>query len=297
DRVRDRLAQDVEPPFELGFALDLLAAADEYLQMHGLGRLHRFAERRVVGRHLAPAQERHALALDHLGIDVADHLPPVRIARHEQRADRVFARLGQDKAETVRLLGEELVRDLHQNAGAVAGARIGADRPAMFEVAEDGERVLDQLVRSPALDVGNKAHTAGILVERGIIKALRRRQSRIRAVAQAERSRARAHPLTSSLCAMSCRAHPCPRLSPAQTLRERLLLGASLASAAPIGVTAPRTPLVIGGLLATALRLTRVWPLVLGSPGVPEGSVYPRRMRAGGQPGGGAWGEPPIGTA
>jgi len=98
DRVRDRLAQNVEPPFELGFALDPLAAADEHLQVHGLGRLHRFAERRVVGRHLAPAQERHALALDHLGVDVADHLSPVRIARHEQRADRIFSRLGQAEA-------------------------------------------------------------------------------------------------------------------------------------------------------------------------------------------------------
>src|SRR5262249_58232233 len=109
----------------------------------------------------------------------------------------------------------------------------------MFEIAEDGERVLDQLVRPPALDVGNKADTAGILVARGIIKTLRRRQSRIRAVAKAKRSLARRDPLTSSLCAMSCRAHPCPRLSPAQTPRERLLLGVSLASAAPIGVTAP----------------------------------------------------------
>jgi hypothetical protein len=168
------------------------------------------------------------------------------------------------------------VWDLHQNAGAVAGARIGADRPAMFEIAEDGERVLDQLVRPLALDVGNKADTAGILVACGIIKTLRRRQSRIRAVAKAKRSLARRDPLTSSLCAMSWRTHPRPRLSPAQTPRERLLLGASLASAAPIGVTASRTPLVIGGLLATALRLRRVWPLVSGSPALPDGSAYHR---------------------
>src|SRR5262249_14900001 len=52
--------------------------------------------------------------------------------------------------------------------------------------------------------------TAGILVERGIIKALRRRQSRICVVAKAERSRARRDPVTSCLCAMSWRAHPRP---------------------------------------------------------------------------------------
>ena len=173
DRVRDRLAQDVEPPLELGLGLDLLAAADEHLLVHGLGRLDRFAERRVVGRHVAPAQQRHALALDHLGIDVADHLPPIRIARHEQLADRVFARIGQREAEPVRLLGEELVRDLHQDAGAVAGARIGADRAAMLEIAQDGERVLDQLVGLAALDVGNEADAAGILVERRVVEPLR----------------------------------------------------------------------------------------------------------------------------
>jgi hypothetical protein len=38
------------------------------------------------------------------------------------------------------------VRDLHQNAGAVAGARIGADGAAMFEVAENADRVGDDLM-------------------------------------------------------------------------------------------------------------------------------------------------------
>ena len=64
DRARDRLAQDVEPALELVLALDLLAAADEHLLVHRLGRLDRTAERRVVGRHVAPAEQRHALALD-----------------------------------------------------------------------------------------------------------------------------------------------------------------------------------------------------------------------------------------
>ena len=44
-------------------------------------------------------------------------------------------------------LGEELVRDLDEDAGAVAGDRIGADRAAMLEVLENVERVLDDLVR------------------------------------------------------------------------------------------------------------------------------------------------------
>ena len=59
------------------------------------------------------------------------------LARHEQRADGVFAGLRQLEADLGGLAREEGVRDLHQDAGAVAGARIGADRAAMLEVAED----------------------------------------------------------------------------------------------------------------------------------------------------------------
>ena len=72
---------------------------------------------------------------------------PVGVARQKQRADRIMPGLGQREAELARLLGEEFVRDLHQNAGAVAGAgRIGADRAAMLEIEQDGQRVTDDLV-------------------------------------------------------------------------------------------------------------------------------------------------------
>ena len=199
--------------------------------MHGLGRLHRFAQRRIVAGHLAPAQEGHALALDHLGVDFADHLPPVRIARHEESADGVFAGLGQAKTEPSRLLGEELVRNLHQNAGAVACSRIGTDRAAMLEIAEDSERVLDQLMRRPALDVGNEADPAGILLERGIVKALHRRQPRIYAIGKARRGAFALRSLApNSSCAIVCRAHFRPRVSPPPNTDEARRLGATSAS-------------------------------------------------------------------
>ena len=80
---------------------------------------------------------------------------------------------GSVKPSSAGFLGEELVRDLHQDAGAVAHARIGADRAAMLEIAEDAQAVFDDLVRLAALDVGDEADAAGILVERRIVKALR----------------------------------------------------------------------------------------------------------------------------
>src|SRR5262245_14534637 len=144
--------------------------------MHRLGRLDGLAERRIVRRHVAPSEQRHAHTLDRLRVDVAVDLTPVRVARHEQRADSVFAGLGQFETELVCGLGEELVRNLNENSGAITGARISADRAAMFEVAKDRERVVDDLVRLAALDVGDEADAARILLERRIIKTLRLRR-------------------------------------------------------------------------------------------------------------------------
>jgi hypothetical protein len=43
----------------------------------------------------------------------------------------------------------------------------------MLEVAENGERVVDGLMRLAAFDIGDETDAAGILVERRIVKTLR----------------------------------------------------------------------------------------------------------------------------
>ncbi len=174
DLVGDHLAQDEQAPLELVVGLDVLAAADEHLHVHRLGRQHRRAERGVVARHLAPAEQHLALARHHVGIDVEDHLAPLRVARQKNVADGVMAGLGQVDAELGGLAREELVRDLHQNAGAVAGPWVGADRAAVLEVEQDLERVVDDLVGFAALDVGDEADPAGILFQRRIVESARR---------------------------------------------------------------------------------------------------------------------------
>ncbi len=175
DRLRDRLAQDVEPPFEVILGLRAAVAADEYLHVGGFGRLHGLAERRIVGRHVAPAEQRQAFGLDLVGDDALDDFAPRGFARHEQRADGVFAGLRQGEAELLGLARKEAVRDLHQNARAVTGARIGTGGAAMFEVAEDVDRVGHDLVGLLALDVGDEADAAGILFLAEVVKTFRRR--------------------------------------------------------------------------------------------------------------------------
>ncbi|MGY4431098.1 hypothetical protein ACVWWO_003575 [Bradyrhizobium sp. F1.13.1] len=175
NRLRDRLAQNVEPALEIVLGLGGAVAADEHLHAGGLGRLHGDAERGIVGRHVAPAEQCQALFLDLVGDDALDDVAPGGVARHEQRADGVFAGIGQREAEFLRLAAEESMRDLHQNAGAVTGARVGADGAAVLEVAQDAERVRDDLVRLLAPDVGDEADAAGILFQARIVQAYGRR--------------------------------------------------------------------------------------------------------------------------
>jgi hypothetical protein len=212
DGVGDDLAQDVELALELVLGLDRRATADDHLHVERLGRLHRLAERRVVVRHLAPAEQRQAFLRDFLRIGIENDLPPFGVVRHEHRADRVVAGLGQHDVELFGFADEELVRDLHQDARAVAGARIGADRAAMFEVAQDRNRVLDDLVRLAALDVGDEADAAAILVEAGIVEAVRfgdarPQRERDRGIFHGPLRRRRAH----SHLAEPLRAHRLPR--------------------------------------------------------------------------------------
>ncbi len=64
------------------------------------------------------------------------------------------------------------MRDLDENAGTVAGQRVGADGAAVLEVLQDLQRVFDDLVRLAALHVGDEADAACIAFEVGIEEPL-----------------------------------------------------------------------------------------------------------------------------
>ena len=175
DRVRDRLAQNVELALELFLGAGDAAAADEHLHVRGFGRLHGDAERGIVGRHAAPAEQLHAFGGNLIGDDALNDGAPGIVARHEQRANGVVAGLRQGEAEFLGFTNEEIVRDLNQDACAVAGARVGANGATVFEIAQNVDRVGDDLVGLLALDIGDEADAAGIFFKRGIVEALGRR--------------------------------------------------------------------------------------------------------------------------
>jgi hypothetical protein len=144
-----------------------------------LGRLHVVAEVARIHRHVAPAEDLQALVGDGLGDDLLHQPEPFRVARHEQVADAVFALLRQPDAELGAFGREEAVRDLDQDAAAVAGLRIRPDRAAVVEVQEDLEALRDDLMGPAVLHVGDEADAAGILLARRIVQALGRRQGRV----------------------------------------------------------------------------------------------------------------------
>jgi hypothetical protein len=75
------------------------------------------------------------------------------------------------------LLAEEAVRDLDENACAIAHQRVGTDSTAMSQVLEDEQPVLDDLVRLLPLHMRNEADAAGIVLVARVVKALRGRKT------------------------------------------------------------------------------------------------------------------------
>src|SRR5581483_4580902 len=122
-------------------------------------------------RHLAPAEEALALLVDHLleGRDAEVLLEDV--LRQEDEAGAVEALLRQVDAQASALAREELVRELHQDAGAVAGPRIAAAGSAVGQVLEDLQALHDDVVRALALHVGEDADAARVVLGRAAVEA------------------------------------------------------------------------------------------------------------------------------
>jgi len=73
---------------------------------------------------------------------------------------------------------EELVRDLEQNPGPVAGTGIAALRTAMVQIIENLESLLNDAVGLVAFDVDHEPDPAAVFLEPRIVEALFWRKSR-----------------------------------------------------------------------------------------------------------------------
>ena len=84
---------------------------------------------------------------------------------------------GSVKPSVGALAREELVRNLDQDAGAVAGFRIAAAGAAMRQVDQDLQSLEDDVVRLLALDVDHETDAAGVVLVAGVVETLLRGES------------------------------------------------------------------------------------------------------------------------
>src|SRR5262245_32609068 len=117
--------------------------------------------------------------------------------------------LGQGDAERRAGLAQELMRDLHENAGAVAGERVGSGGAAMGQVLEDLQPVLDDLAAWPAFEIGDETDAASIALVLRIVESLRGRRRRPRLK--------RSNPFLPTQCHRHLK--PCLRLPPPALLQ------------------------------------------------------------------------------
>ena len=162
--VRNDLAHEVELALELVLILHRLRPADENLAMQRLDRFDHIGQRTVVDRHRAEAQEVEPLIANNAGPDALAVLPQAFVAWHEQVAGGVMAGLGQRDFQRLALVLQEGVRNLDQQAGAVASGRLGASGATMLEIFQNRERILHDLVGHAALQIGDEADAARILL-------------------------------------------------------------------------------------------------------------------------------------
>src|SRR5207237_1594793 len=124
-----------------------------------------------VGRHRPPPQ--HDLSLfPYAPLDQQANRRAVgRRARQKHEAGAILAGRWKHESERRRRLPQEAVRHLDEDAGAVARVRFAARRPAVKEIDEDLQALLDDTVRAAAFDVDDEADTTRRPLMAGIVQA------------------------------------------------------------------------------------------------------------------------------
>ena len=120
--------------------------------------------------HFAPAKEAEALFLhndlEHLHGLAALQLP----LREKEHAHAVLPLAGQFDAKGFAGFGKIAVRDLGQDADAVAGLALGVLTGAVLKVFHNGQRVGHDLVAFAAAEIGHGADAAVVVLPRGAVQ-------------------------------------------------------------------------------------------------------------------------------
>ena len=150
----------------------VVRTAQEGLQDSGHAGAGRLAQVVRVDRHLAPKEQRHAGLGAALLKHAAGILYALVVLREEQHGHAIVALCRQNLAALLSLFAKKMMRNLEQDAGAVAGVLLESRTAAVLQVDQNGQRVVQNLVMALAVDIGKRANATCILIEFGAIKAL-----------------------------------------------------------------------------------------------------------------------------
>ena len=147
-------------------------AAEDRLADHRHRLDHRGAEAGGVHRHVAPADQALALGGDEAFQAGGGEVARLGVLRQEAHRHRVAAGRRQGQALAFGPVAQQAVRHLDQAAGAVAHQRVCPDRAPVVEIDQDLQPLGDDVVRFPALDIGDEADATGVVLVPRIIEAL-----------------------------------------------------------------------------------------------------------------------------
>jgi hypothetical protein len=92
--------------------------------------------------------------------------------RQKDHSHPILSWLWQPNANAVAGVLEKFVWHLEQDPGAITGVLFTAACPAVVQIFQDGEGLLDQFVRLPSFDIDDESDTTGIMLEFGVIETL-----------------------------------------------------------------------------------------------------------------------------
>ena len=171
-RVECLFADGQDFAFEFVLILDAGIADQDRLTDHRHGVDDALAQTRGIGRYVAPGNNglsfprRVALEGGNTGF------PRGLFLRQEAHGYRVMAGLRQVVSSLGRPVAQQPVRYLDQTAGAIAHQRIIADGAPVVEIGQDFEPAQDNVVRLSALNIGDKADAARIVLVHRVIQPL-----------------------------------------------------------------------------------------------------------------------------
>ena len=145
-----------------------LAGADEQLADHRAAGARDLARVLGVDGHVAPAEQPLALGRTVRSSSVLEPRAGAVVGRQEAHQHPVGAERRQLEVDD---RAQQLVGHLHQDPGAVAGARVRAGGAAVLEVLERRDRARDDLVRGLVVQPRDHAHAARVVLEAGVVES------------------------------------------------------------------------------------------------------------------------------